>query len=107
MTYQEVNTMLKTVGIPVTYYEWPVGQAPVPPYICFYFPGSDDFIADDQNYVKIRDLTVELYTDAKDFDLEDKVEEILAGMAYEKDETYIDSERMFEVAYTTEVIING
>lgn len=107
MTYQEVNSMLEAVGLPVTYYQWPEGHAPDPPYLVFYYPGSDDFAADDQIYQKIRTLAVELYTDEKDFELEEKVEEALSGMVYDRDETYIDSERMFEVAYTMEVVING
>lgn len=107
MTYKEVKTMLEGIGLPVTYYQWPEGHAPNPPYLVFYYPGDDDFIADDSNYAKIRPLVVELYTDEKDFALEKQVEEALSGMVYERDETYIDSERMFEVTYTMEVVLNG
>lgn len=107
MTYQEVYTMLQGIGIPVTYYEWPVDHAPNPPFICFYYPGDDDFIADNSNYQRIRTLVVELYTDEKDFQLEETVEAALSGMVYERDETYIDDERLFEVSYTMEVVING
>lgn len=107
MTYQEINTMLQAIGLPVTYYQWPEGHAPEPPYLVFYYPGDNDFKADDRNFVKIRELVVELYTDEKDVELEETVEEALSGMVYERDETYIDSERMFEVAYTMEVVING
>lgn len=107
MTYQEVYTMLQGIGLPVTYYEWPENHAPDPPFIAFFFPGDNDFKADDSNYVKVRELVVELYTDEKDFALEAQVEQALSGMVYEREEQYIDSERMFQVIYTMEVVING
>lgn len=107
MTYKEVKTLLSTTNLPVVYYQWPEGQAPEPPYLIFYYPGDNDFIGDNSNYQKIRELTVELYTDQKDFALEEVVEGVLSGMVYSRYETYIDDERMFLVTYEMEVIINA
>lgn len=107
MTYKEVKTLLSSAGIPVVYYQWPEGQAPEPPYLVFYYPGDNDFKADDSNYSKIRELTVELYTDQKDFALEETVESILSPLVYSRNEAYLDTERMFMVSYETEVLING
>ena len=105
MTYPEVKTLLETTDLPVVYYQWPVGLAPDPPYLVFYFPGDNDFKADDSHYAKIRELTVELYTDHKDFELEETVEAVLDPQVYERYETYLDTERMFMVSYETEVLI--
>lgn len=107
MTYKEVKTLLSTTNLPVVYYQWPEGQAPEPPYLIFYYPGDNDFIGDNSNYQKIRELTVELYTDQKDFALEEVVEGVLSGMVYSRYETYIDEEHMFLVTYEMEVIINA
>ena len=107
MTYKEIKTLLSTTNLPVVYYQWPEGQAPEPPYLIFYYPGDNDFIGDNSNYQKIRELTVELYTDQKDFALEDTVEGVLSGMVYSRYETYIDDERLFLVTYEMEVIINA
>lgn len=107
MTYKEVKTLLSTTNLPVVYYQWPEGQAPEPPYLIFYYPGDNDFIGDNSNYQKIRELTVELYTDQKDFALEEVVEGVLSGMVYSRYETYIDDERLFLVTYEMEVIINA
>ena len=107
MTYKEVKTLLSTTNLPVVYYQWPEGQAPEPPYLIFYYPGDNDFVGDNSNYQKIRELTVELYTDQKDFALEEVVEGVLSGMVYSRYETYIDDERMFLVTYEMEVIINA
>ena len=65
--------------------------------------------ADNTNYAKVRRLIIELYTDNKDFDMEDATEAVLNshGLFYSKNEVYIDTERMYEVIYESEVILNG
>lgn len=109
MTYQEIKQMIASVGLPNAYYQFPDGTQQAPPFICFYFPGNDDFLADDTNYQKINELVVELYTDNKEFALEASVEAALtsAGLVYDREETYIGSERMYQISYTMEVVING
>lgn len=109
MTYKEVAQMIAGIGLPYAYDHFPEGQGPNPPFICFFFEGSDDFAADNINFQRIRPLTLELYTDNKDFALEETVEEALnsAGLYYTRSEVYIDSERMYEVVFTTEIIIEG
>lgn len=111
MTYQEIYEMLDGISpdIPVTYYQWNEGEVPSLPYIVFYYPSRDDFSADNINYAKITQLNIELYTDNKDFDLECMVEEALtnADIYYSKEEQYIQDERMYEILYTTEVLIDG
>ena len=107
MTYQDVAQMIEGIGLPYAYDHFDVGDAVGPPFICFFFSGSNDLAADDTNYQKIRPLTLELYTDNKDFTLEETVESALnaAGLVYSRSEVYIDSERMYEVTYTTQIII--
>lgn len=108
MTFQEVAALLASTGLPTAYDHFEVGNAADPPFICFYFEGSDDLAADNTNFQRIRPLTVELYTDNKDFALEERVEAALngAGLVFSRSETYIDSERMYEVVYTTDIIIS-
>ena len=121
MTYKEVFDVLNNITvsttttdtIPVAYYAFPEDDpnnpAPPTPFICYYYPGSDDLAADNTNYQKIRPLTVELYTDNKDFATEGLVETALnnAGFVYSRDETYIDSEKLYLVSYETEVVITN
>ena len=109
MTYQEINTMVGSIGIPYAYYQFPVGTDLACPFVCFYFGYSADFAADNTNYQRIRPLIVELYTDNKDFELENTVESVLSenGFFYTREEAYIDSERMNMVTYTTEVMIDN
>lgn len=107
MTYKQVAQIIAGIGLPYAYDHFDEGNAAEPPFICFFFEGSDDFTADNTNYQRIRPLTVELYTDNKDFSLENTVETALnaAGLVFSRNETYIDSERMYEVSYETQVII--
>lgn len=109
MTYQQVATMVASIGVPYAYYQFPEGTAQPTPFVCFYFDSSNDLYADDTNYQHIRPLTIELYTDNKDFTLEATIEGILSsnGLTYARSESYIDSERMNMVAYTTDVIITS
>lgn len=107
MTYKEVAAMISGTQIPFAYDHFDEGAAPPPPFICFYYEGSQDLSADNTNYQQIRPLTLELYTDNKDFSTEGKVEAALndAGLVYSRSETFIDSERLYEVVYQTSVVI--
>ena len=97
------------VNIPVAYYEFEQATEKGPPFICYFEAGSDDVMADNVNYQRVRSMIVELYTDYKDFALEKKVEDafITNGIKFSKSEAYISSEKMFQITYSMEVVING
>lgn len=107
MTYRQVAEMVSSIGVPFAYYQFPNNSGIAPPFVCFYFDSSNDFAADNTNYQKIRRLNIELYTDSKDFTLEQTVEGTLfnSGLVYYREETYLDSERMYMVSYETEIVI--
>lgn len=109
MTHKQIADMVKSVGLPCAYYEFPDGTDQAPPFICFYYPEADDVYADNKNYAGINRLYVELYTDEKDFSKEAAVEAVLtnSGLSFSKSELYINSERMWQITYRMEVIING
>lgn len=121
MTYKEVYQKISgitvstatTDTIPAAYLQFPEDDpsnpAPPPPFITYYYSGSDDLIADNINYQRIRPLVLELYCDSKDFTLEKAVEDFLTsnGFVYSKSEEYIDSEKLYMTTFETEVIING
>ena len=107
MTYKEVATMVESIGLPFAYYQFPDNTEQSPPFICFLFETSNDFVADNSNYQKIRPLTIELYTDNKDFALESTVESTLitAGLPFTRSEDYIDSEHLYMVTYESQIIV--
>ena len=105
MTHEEVMAMMAEIktltGTPYAYDHFAEGEAPDPPFICFLFPQSENFAADDTVYFPLRELDIELYTDVKDPDLEDAIESVLEEqeIVWEKSEVWIDSERLYEVLY--------
>lgn len=109
MTIRGIYTMLTQTGLPVAYNAFPQASAPDPPFMVYTFPGSADVMADDTNYVRANELNVELYTDEKDPATEALVERALLsnGLPFTRYETWIEGERLFQVTFETEVIING
>lgn len=103
MTLTELTDLLKSTGIPVTYYAWPENQAPQLPFICYLTPGSNNFAADGLVYYPVTQVNVELYTKIKSPETEAKVEEALASIFWDKSETYIDSEKCYQIVYEIEV----
>lgn len=106
MTFQEVKQMIESIGLPYTYDSFPNNVAPAPPYIVFNYPNNDDFGADNTNYVSIDLLNIELYTSTKDFELEKNLEAVLNanGFYYDKTETYIRQDNIYQITYVTELI---
>lgn len=105
MTHNEIVEKLEETNLPLAYDHFAEGDSPDPPFLVFLFPSSDNFSADGQVYQKIDVLHVELYTDRKQPDVEAKVEAVLDrhGFFYNKTETWIPEERLYEVLYSTEV----
>ena len=94
--------ILKSLGFPYAYDHFAEGEAPDPPFLCYLLPGSDNFSADGKVYYRISEVRVELYTDFKDLASEQKIEDALdaAEIFYNKTETWIDSEKLYEVLYS-------
>ena len=106
MTYENVIEMLEEAGLPLAYDHFAEGESPEPPFLIFLFPGTDNVFADDTVYQKIDELNIELYTDKKDLETENLIEDILIAheLPYEKSEVWIESEKMYEVLYQTQMI---
>ena len=106
MTYSEIISMLGDTKLPFAYDHFAEGEAPEPPFLCFLFPSSDNFSADGTVYQKIDTLHLELYTDKKQPEVEGALEIVLDrhGLCYNKTEVWIDSERLYEVLYSTGIL---
>jgi hypothetical protein len=105
MTHEEVVQMLTELDIPYAYDHFAEGESPQPPFICFLFPESENFSADDAVYAAFNTLHLELYTDKKSPDTEKKIEDILGchELFWQKSEVWIDSEKLYEVLYRMSV----
>ena len=109
MTFQEVNNMVESIGLPYAYFQFPEKTGQAPPFICFFYTNSDDLFADNSNYQDIRRLNIELYTSTKDFTLEKTIEDTLKlnGFSYYREENFIETEKIWQIAYEMEVLISA
>jgi hypothetical protein len=104
MTLAELRTALKGVCPKVAYRQFV--KAVKPPYICYLVTGSDDVLADDENYRGILSVDIELYTEGKDLALESDLEDALRalGLVWTMVEVNIDEEGLLEVVYSTQML---
>ena len=101
----ELLSILGETQIPFAYDHFAEGESPDPPFLCYLLPGSNNFSADGKVYYKISRVNLELYTDRKDPEVEQKLEDALdaASIFYNKTEVWIDSEKLYEVLYQFEM----
>ena len=104
MWMDELINILKETEIPFAYDHFAEGESPQPPFICYLLPGSNNFAADGKVYFKANEVHIELYTDFKDLTVEQKFEAVLDehDIFYNKSETWIESEKLYEVLYIFE-----
>ena len=84
-----------------------VPDLPKLPAIIYVFPETAAFYADGAPYCSIVSVEIYLYTQKKDFNLEKKIMDTLKanGIGYTRAESYITSEEMYEIQFTTEEIL--
>lgn len=87
-------------NVPVAYRFFKKPQAP--PFICYYEEASDNFVADNRNYLVKHRYIVELYTAYKMPELEAALEAALDKYVWTSEETYLDTEQMYEKIYELE-----
>jgi len=109
MTLVELVTILEAAGYPVAYShftETSNNPIPSPPFITYLVPNTSNFFADNKTYKKINGVDVELYTSKKDLLAEATLESLLDAneIAYEKTETWIESQGLFQIIYEIGVI---
>lgn len=109
MKKSEIREMIDSIGLPAAYDHFSRDTAQAPPFICYYYDTDDDFKADNSNYLEVWPLVVELYTDARDFDLEEAIKTVLRShdLVWSIFSEYIDSENMQMTTLTMEVVIDA
>lgn len=105
VTYEEINEMMAEMGLPYAYHHFAEGESPNPPFLIFLSPGENIFSADNIRYHSFKKLDIELYTDRKNPASEEEIEAVLTRheLYFLKSETWIESEKMYEVLYEMEV----
>lgn len=108
MTYLGIQETLSSSGIPFVHGQWDEEDCPPTPYGVFSLPESSFFFADNQIYEANYVFLVHLYTKQKEPSQEQKVEEVLdrMGLSYRKSEDYIKEEKVYQIEYEMEVILD-
>lgn len=97
---KELKELLEQLNIPVAYSHF--NTATNPPFITYRRASSSNFGADNKVYKKINNFYVELYTEYKDLELEQGLEDLFDSkdIFYDvESEDYIDTEQMYQVIY--------
>ena len=77
MTKERIEAILDALEIEYRYHHFEEREAVNPPFICWLIPETRNFSADGKVYFKSNKVDIELYTDEKDFELEERVEAAL------------------------------
>lgn len=101
MTIEEFVKVLQESDLPVTHYQWPVGNVPDLPYLVYTIPQSDGEYADNRTWAEICEIDVELYSEQRNFQLEDRLKEIFNAheLPYTTEFNYIESEQMYQTIF--------
>ena len=99
MDEEALFNLLKSTGLPVAYHHFT--SPPSPPYIVYLFTYSSNFGADNKVHSQADNYQVELYTKTKDPAVEALIEGLFDAndIYWEKTETYIESEGLYQVLY--------
>lgn len=97
--FKRLNKALKSLGAPVAYHHF--DEAVEAPFIVYYSPNVVNTLADNSIYHQLDSYEIELYTDYKDIELEQKMHDLLTEMEiiYYKYETYIKDEKLYMQTY--------
>lgn len=103
LTLTEIYRRLCTLGIPVAYMQFK--EEPDPPVCVYYETESRIYGADDQNLIEKKRIRIEIYTEGKMPELEEKVEALFPNSEISKEcGEFIETEGLQETAYEFETI---
>ncbi len=105
MSIEQMRAILEGVqgfAEKVTYWEWPIGESPALPFVCFFTNEDAEFAADNVTYYARQRFSVELYSKYRDPSLEALFEEAFRAndLFYSKEAVYLTDERCWETVYT-------
>lgn len=94
MKHKELFTLLKTLNIPVAYDHFTNNKTLIPPFMAYREIAPDTFKADNKTWYRPYEYEIELITDKKDVDLEERLEGLLDNnnIPYDKENEVWDEE---------------
>lgn len=105
MELKEIYERLNTLGIPVTYHHFKKNSEITVPFCAYYLENRERYGADYENMLERRTVTIELYTEIKMLELEDKLFGLFDEFDLEIVENYIEDERLYMITVSFETLI--
>lgn len=104
MTYLDLIQEMRGLGLPCAYHHFTT--PPPPPYTVVLYAYSDDMQADNHNYAEVGNYQLELYHTIKHPPSEKLIENKLRELRlpYQKTETYIESEGLYQIIYQIRLV---
>ena len=100
---EKIKKLLESTGLPVAYGFFPEAEAPHLPILVYQSVYSNNFSADGIVYQDFTHIQIDLFTELKEPETEDKVENTLSSFFWEKTEEYDDAEKIYRITYEIEV----
>lgn len=103
MTLEDLYQELLKIKIPVAHRKFKEGSNVKPPYIVYYKDKDIPFRADGKNYFNRIQISIELYTENRNRDLEKQIRKLLEnhGFLFDEFHNYLSDEMMYEVLFET------
>lgn len=98
---QVLKLLLEQLGLPVAYDHFNTDMTP--PFVIYRRYSQSNFGADNKVYEKINNYYIEIYTEYKDIELEEQLEELLTNndiFFNAESEEYISDEKMYQIVYS-------
>lgn len=102
MTCESILKTIRTLKIPAAYSHF--NKAPSVPFIVYSIPESSRYGADNKNMLMKSTVRIELYTDHKDIQLENKVADLFSEYEIDTYETWIPDQQLYQVVFEFETI---
>lgn len=102
MTCEDILKRLRTLKIPAAYSHF--NKPPSVPFVVYTIPDEQRYGADNRNLLKNSTVRVELYTDHKDIQLEDKVAGLFSEYEIDSYETWISDQALYQVVFEFNII---
>lgn len=100
--HKELYQLLITLAIPVAYDHFNDDKDIYPPFMAYREQRPDTFNADNKNLIKFNNFEIELVTEKKDVELEERIETLLTNneIPFDKsDEIWDNDEKIYHIFY--------
>jgi hypothetical protein len=110
MQMSEVYTRLKTIGLPIAYYQWvvtPNNLMPSLPYLIYKSSDNQNIVSDNKVHATWNYYDIEYYFEKKNTATEKVITDVLETIDIDYTETpeiYIESEQMYMKTYTIKTL---